>query len=198
MKEIGATMVQLEKAVMRNHGSRTFHLSRRSLVGLSGAYVAAGLFPANATSQGRGSGLIVEPWFLKPSYDLSLDFAAVTGAGKTFAVLWEMPACSWCRLLHAVNFARGEIASYARSNFGFLQLNMTGARSYADFDGEKLPERILAMKHQVASTPTIQFFVPAGAEAPREVGRLAYREPEDFLHMLRFVREKRYMIGSVG
>jgi len=183
---------------MRNHGSRTFHLSRRALVGLSGAYVAAGLFPAKAAPRARAYGMFDEPWFLKPSHDLSRDFAATTAANKTFAVLWEMPNCSWCRLLHAVNFAREDIASYAKSHFGFLQLNMTGAGSYVDFDGEKLPEHLLAMKHRVASTPTIQFFVPAGAEGPREVGRLAYREPDDFLHMLRFVREKRYMIGPVG
>jgi thioredoxin-related protein len=183
---------------MRHHGSRSFHLSRRALVGLSGAYVAAGLFPAHAASQAQASGLFVEPWFLKPSYDLSMDFAATTAANKTFAVLWEMPSCSWCRLLHAVNFARDDIASYAKRHFGFLQLNMTGARAYTDFDGEKLPERMLAMKHQVASTPTMQFFVSAGAEEPREVGRLAYREPDDFLHMLRFVHEKRYTIGPTG
>lgn len=181
---------------MRHHGSRTFHFSRRTLVGLSAAYVATGLFPARAASQARAS-LLAEPWFLKPSHDLSEDFAAATAAKKTFTVLWEMPACSWCRLLHAVNFARDDIASYAKRNFAFLQLNMTGGRAYADFDGERLPERILAMKHRVASTPTMQFFV-AGAEGPREVGRLAYREPDDFLHMLRFVREKRYMIGPAG
>jgi thioredoxin-related protein len=177
---------------------RSLQLSRRALVGLSGAYLAAGLFPAKAAPPARAYGMYDETWFLKPSYDLSKDFAAAASANKTFAVIWEMPSCSWCRLLHAVNFAREDISTYAKQNFGFLQLNMTGGRRYADFDGEKLPERILALKHEVASTPTFQFFVPGGAEGPREVGRMAYREPDDFLHMLRFVREQRYLSGQSG
>jgi thioredoxin-related protein len=176
---------------MRIFSPRSLYLSRRALVGISGAYLAAGLFPAHATKM-RPDGLYSEPWFMKPTHDLSKDFALAASANKTFAVLWEMPNCSWCRLLHGVNFAREDIASYARRNFGFLQLNMLGARPYADFDGEQLTERLLALKYGVASTPTLQFFEPAGAEEPREMGRLAYREPDDFLHMLRFAHEKRF------
>ncbi len=181
---------------MRINRLRSLHLSRRALVGLSGAYLAAGVLPANAAPPARADGMYDEPWFLKSTHDLSKDFAAAAAANKSFAIVWEMPSCGWCKLLHVVNFARQDIASYASQNFGFIQLNMTGGRPYVDFDGEKLPERSLALKYGVGSTPTIQFFVPGGAEGPREVGRLAYREPDGFLYMLRFVREKRYQAGG--
>ncbi len=198
MKEIGAkARHNLEKAVMRIFSPRSLQISRRAFAGLSGAYLAAGLFPAEAAPP-RASGMYDEPWFLKPAFDLSKDFAAASGASKTFAVIWEMPNCPWCKVLHTVNFARDDIAAYARRNFSFVQLNIAGGREYTDFDGETLPERILARKYEVASTPTMQFFVPAGAEGPAEVGRLAYREPDDFLQMLRFVREKRYRNGPAG
>ncbi len=174
---------------MRNHRSRSFPLSRRALVGLGGAYLAASVLPAEAALLAGANGLYEEPWFLKPSFDLRTDFKSAKAENKTFAIVWEMRSCSWCKLLHADNFAREDILSYAKPNFAFLQLDLRGRRQYVDFDGERLPEAMLAMKYKVPSTPTLQFFVGA-AQGPKEAGRVAYLPPNDFIQMLRFAREQ--------
>jgi thioredoxin-related protein len=172
---------------MRNHMSRSFPLSRRAFVGLGGASLAASVLPAEAAPRAGGNGLYEEPWFLKPSFDLRTDFEAAKAENKTFAIVWEMQSCSWCKLLHADNFQREDILSYAKRDFAFLQLDLRGRRQYVDFDGERLLETMLAMKYGVPSTPTFQFFT-AGAKGPKEAGRVAYLPPNDFIQMLRFAR----------
>ena len=168
----------------------SFRLTRRTVL-CSGALFAAGLFRAEAAPQLGSDGLYEEPWLLKPTFDLRKDFAAVIAANKSFVLMWELRGCSWCRLLHTANFARPDIADFAKENFGFLQLNLRGSRSYVDFHGEKLPEELLGLKYEVASTPTIQFFAPAGRAAPQELGRISYRNPDEFLRILRLIRAER-------
>jgi thioredoxin-related protein len=170
--------------------SGPFQLSRRAFLG-SGAMLAAGLLRVHAAPHQGADGLYQEPWFLTPTFDLREDFASAAAAKKNFVMIWELRGCSWCRLLHTVNFARDDIASFAKENFGFLQLNLRGARPCVDFDGELLSEELLGLKYEVASTPTIQFFAPAGGEAPKERGRISYREPDEFLRILRLIREGR-------
>ncbi len=85
-----------------------------------------------------------------------------------------------------------------------LQLNILGARQVTDFDGEVLAEKDLARKYDIRYTPTFQFF---GEDAikletlppkQREVARAAgYLQPDDFLSMFQFVREKAYTRQSL-
>ena len=107
-----------------------------------------------------------------------------------------MRGCAWCKLLHMENFAREDIASYLPANFSLLQLNLRGKRELTDFDGEKLTEEDLSYKLGVNSTPTFQFFRPTDAAAGQELGRAGYLKPEEFLSLLRFIREKGYEKGS--
>jgi thioredoxin-related protein len=166
-------------------------LSRRALLG-SGALLAAAMVRAQAAPHLGADGLYEEPWFLTPTFDLRKDFENAAKANKNFVMIWELRGCSWCRLLHTVNFARHDIAAFAKENFSFLQLNLRGNRPCVDFDGEALPEELLGLKYEVASTPTIQFFAPADGGPPRELGRISYREPDEFLRVLRLVRAGRY------
>jgi thioredoxin-related protein len=170
---------------------RGLDLSRRALLG-SAALLAAAPFQAQAAPDLGADGLYEEPWFPKPAFDLRKAFASAAGANKRFVMIWELRGCSWCRLLHTVNFSRGDIAAFAQEHFSFIQLNLRGARPCVDFDGEALSEELLGLKYEVASTPTIQFFAPADGEAPIELGRISYREPDEFLRILRLIREGRH------
>jgi thioredoxin-related protein len=162
---------------------------------LAGCALAAIVPALSRRAQGAElseDGLFQEPWFLQSFLDLREDFREARSAGKSFALLWELKGCPYCKLLHTENFANPKIAAYAQENFVFLQLNLIGSRPVTDFDGTELPEKAMAQKQEVQGTPTIQFFMDGKSEIAREAGRTQYLKPAEFLGMLRFVREKAY------
>jgi thioredoxin-related protein len=171
--------------------SDTLRFSRRALLG-SAALLAAVPFQTQGAPRLGADGLYEEPWFPKPTFDLRKDFASAASANKRFVMIWELRGCSWCGLLHMANFAREDIAAFAKEHFSFIQLNLRGARPCVDFDGEELSEELLGLKYEVASTPSIQFFAPADGEAPKELGRISYREPDEFLRILHLISEGRH------
>lgn len=170
-------------------------VSRRSLLAGAGASLLLPL-AANAEPHLEMDGLYSEPWLPKPSGALGRDFAEAAKLGKNLAVLWEMRGCPWCKRLHMENFARDDIAHYLQANFHLLQLNLRGTKKLSDFDGEQLTEEELSYKSGINSTPTFQFFKPADAAKPEELGRIGFVQADDFLSLLRFVREKGYEKGS--
>lgn len=168
-------------------------LTRRAmLAGCALAAIAPALPRMAQAAELSADGLYRQPWFPQNSLDLRQDFRAARAAGKSFALLWEVKGCPYCKLLHTVNFANPKIAAFARDNFVFVQLNLTGARPVTDFDGSELPEEAMSQRQEVHGTPTIQFFMDSEAEIAREAGRTQYMKPDEFLGMLRFVREKAY------
>ncbi len=159
--------------------------------------------PARSEAVLTDDGLYRDSWFLQSFLDLREDLETAASGGKRLAVMWELRGCPYCRETHLVNLADGAIASYVRSNFEVLQLNLIGAREVTDFDGQVLPEKELAQKYGIRFTPTFQFFPPSAAgieqkaPAAREVARApGYLKPEHFLAMFRFVRDKGYETGS--
>ena len=149
-------------------------VSRRTF--LAGSASAAALVhlprPARAQAKLGDDGLYQQPWFLESLLELADDLAAATAQGKRFAIMWELRGCPFCRDIHLINFAKPEIVEYVKARFDILQLNIIGSREVVDFDGEKLPEKRLAEKYGVRSTPAFQFF----AERP---DGLAARKPRN-------------------
>ena len=144
-------------------------------------------------------GLYTQPWFLQSFLDIGEDLEETAAQGKRFAIMWELKGCPYCRETHFVNFADPEIRAYVRENFVILQLDFLGARMVTDFDGEELAERDLRQKYGVRYTPTFQFFPASRAEiggaagSEVEVARMqGYFQPEHFLAMFQYVREKAY------
>jgi thioredoxin-related protein len=170
-------------------------LSRRTFVAC-GASLLGSMAGAYASPKLDLDGLYNEPWINKTSGNLSTDFADAAKSAKNFAVLWEMRGCPWCKILHMENFAREDIAGYLQANFTLVQLNLRGKRELIDFDGEKLTEEDLSYKFGINSTPSFQFFRPSDAAAGQELGRVGYLKPDEFLTLLRFIREKGYEKGS--
>jgi thioredoxin-related protein len=166
-------------------------LSRRALLTAAAAGAFAPFLAAAATQE-----LHDEPWLVRSFLDLREDFANAGKAGKNMALLWEMPGCPYCKQLHNVNFKDPAISAYIPPNFEVVQLDLTGMREVTDFDGEMLPEKFLAVKHNIRSTPTLQFFPVGGVRRAKELGRVGYIKAEEFFLMLRFVREKAYEKSS--
>lgn len=173
-------------------------IDRRELL-IGGASLALSDTFARAEAILTDDGLYKEPWFLESFLDLAEDLDGAHAQGKRFAVMWELRGCPYCRETHLVNFAQPRISDYARTNFEVLQLNIIGARKVTDFDGEVLSEKSLAAKYGIRFTPTVQFFGEASAKLKtlpperREVARApGYLRPDDFLALLRYVREKAY------
>lgn len=144
-------------------------------------------------------GLYTQEWFLQSFLDLGEDIDEATANGKRFAIMWELKGCPYCKETHLVNFGDPEINAYVRENFEILQLNFLGSRSVTDFDGEELEERALREKYGIRFSPVFQFFPESSEEIAGESGRAAetfrmrgYIEPDQFLAMFRFVKEKAY------
>ena len=149
-------------------------------------------------------GLYSEPWFLQSFLTLGEDLASADADGKRYAIMWELRGCPYCKETHLVNFGKPRILDYIKSNFEIVQLNILGSRQVTDFDGEVLAEKDLARKYDVRYTPTFQFFGEDAAKLKslppkeREVARAAgYLQPDDFLSMFQFVREKAYTRQSL-
>lgn len=164
------------------------------------AALAAPIFPARAEEPRlTDDGLLTQDWFLQSLLELSDDLALANSNGKRLAIMWELKGCPYCRETHVKNFGDPTISDFIRRRFEVLQLNVTGARTVVDFDGENLSEKALAEKYGVRFTPTFQFF-PENSEAmagkkprEREVARAqGYLEPRHFLALFRFVAEKAY------
>lgn len=179
-------------------------LSRRLFL----ASAAGGLLQPQRRSLAQAvmtdDGYYTEPWFLESFLELGDDLSAASEKHKRYAIMWELRGCPYCKETHLKNFARPEIADYIKARFEILQLNIVGSREATDFDGEKLPEKMLARKYGVRAVPTFQFFpdsVAGLAGKPprqREVARVqGYIEPQPFLDVFRFVAERDYEKGKV-
>jgi thioredoxin-related protein len=175
-------------------------VTRRSL--LAGVASFAAFAPLRARAEQpilTDDGLYKQPWFLESFLDLADDLEGARKEGKRFVIMWELRGCPYCKETHLVNFAQPRISDYVKANFEVLQLNIIGSRKVTDFDGAVLSEKELAAKYGVRFTPTFQFFADAAAPlkalppAKREVARLpGYLQPDDFLAMFRYVKEKAY------
>jgi thioredoxin-related protein len=144
-------------------------------------------------------GLYHLDWYLQSFLDLPEDLAGATDKRKRFVIMWGLKGCPSCKRMHEVHLSDPAIESYIRDNFEVLHLNHIGARQVTDFDGRKLAEKALAESYGIRFTPTIQFF-PESASGlaalkgqAREVARMpGLLEPQDFLAMFRYVKEKGY------
>lgn len=182
-------------------------LSRRALMTAGAGFaLAAGtlpVIPARAAAIMTDDGYYREDWFLDSFLELADDRNNAAAAGRQLAVIWEQRGCPYCRDMHLVAFADHAVEAYVRAHFDVLALNLHGARTVTDFDGEKLGERQLAAKYGVRGTPTVQFFPDRGdlsGKPPpeREVHRIrGYLPPNPFLAMFAFAGEHAYEHGSL-
>jgi len=144
--------------------------------------VAGGLNTAQAAAEAvlGDDGLYREPFFLDSFLELGTDLEDAAAEGKGLIALFEQRGCPYCREMHLVNFARPEITDFIAANFVVVQLDLWGARTVQDFDGEPLEERALAQKWIVNFTPTQVLFPAANAGAADFRSAEAFRMPGYF------------------
>ncbi|HDR29802.1 thioredoxin family protein [Rhodovulum sp.] len=163
---------------------------------LAGGAALALAHPVRAVTLGD-DGLYKQPWFLDSFLELGDDLAEAAAGGRGLIVLFEQAGCPYCRELHAVNFARPELADFLTAHFDVVQLDLWGARRLLDFDGETLEERALAAKWTVNFTPTTVLFPAEAAgsasRAEAEAFRLpGYLKPFHYLSALEYVATGEY------
>jgi thioredoxin-related protein len=103
-------------------------------------------------------GLYSQAWFQLSFLDLRQDFDEAKAEGKRFAVIFEQRGCPYCIKLHTDVLALKYINDYVRENFRVVQLDLWGSREVTDFDGARMPEKLLAERWGVIFTPTVVFF----------------------------------------
>jgi thioredoxin-related protein len=178
-------------------------ITRRQALQVTGALVAwrfSTLARAQTAEPALGEdGLHIQPWFSQSFLDLKEDHAEAASSGRRLVIFWEQRGCPYCRELHHVNLADHEIATYIRTNFLALQLNLFGSREVTDFDGAKMEERQLAVRWRINFTPTLCFFPATVAELQGKSGRdaevwrlLGYWKPFHFHSTLVYVKEEGY------
>ncbi len=96
--------------------------------------------------------------------------------------------------MHEVHLRDEATVAYIRAHFEVLHLNHIGAREVTWADGRKLPEKALGEAQGIRFTPAIQFMPEAATgAATKEVARMpGLLEPQPFLAMFRYVKEKGY------
>lgn len=172
-----------------------------------GTGLGAGLDSAGATGVAakrieplhEEGGLYSQRWFLNSFLELASDLEEANEENKRFAIIWEQPACPYCRDLHVINFADPDVNQWIRERFAILQLSLAGSRRMVDFDGQETTERGLSRKYRVNFTPTIQFFPKRLEEFPAKSGMQAeiirmpgYFRPYHFISMFEFIHYERY------
>jgi thioredoxin-related protein len=170
-----------------------------------GAIGLAGAMPsltraASTNSHIEIGGHMPEPWFAHSTLDLSKDLQAASAVGKLLALQWEQEGCQYCDELHSNNLQQPEIIDVGMKNFHVIQMDLWGEREFIDFDGEQRAENSLAKKHQVRSTPVIQFIKANANEADgaEEVFRIpGYAPPPLFLAVYEYVAQGGYETASL-
>mgnify|MGYP003579013290 CR=1 FL=1 len=168
--------------------------TRRALIGSARALTLA---PASArAARINDDGLHGQDWFLDSFLDLKQDIEEAAAKGKRIAISLEQRGCPYCTEMHEKHLANATISAYVRQHFEMIQLNQFGAREVTDLDGKVLPEKEMARRWAVTSTPTILFLpdtpVKGQAHLVSPARMRGLLPPPAFLAMFRFVAEKQY------
>lgn len=148
-------------------------------------------------------GMYTHSWFLNSFLELREDLNESAAEDKALVIIWTQRGCTYCEQLMKTTISAPKINAYMRKHFNVVQLNKYGSRDVTDFDGETLPENVMARKFRVAYTPTIQFFVadtPEKEGDPVDVEALnvpGYLPPEQFYNLLEFVKERHFRKQSL-
>jgi thioredoxin-related protein len=137
----------------------------------------------------KGADFVEIPsWFKSSFLDIRDDIAEAAESGKRVMVYFHQNGCPYCAKLVKDNFTDKQVVPYLRKHFAPIDINMWGDRDVTGLDGNAYTEKDWAAKNKVWFTPTILFFDEKGNVALRING---YYDPEKFMHVLRYVAEKK-------
>ena len=155
--------------------------------------------PALPAAKLTEDGMYAQTWLYESSFDLRKDLAATAKQGKRLVIFWEQNYCFNCKPLYEVNLRIPRIVEKITKNFNVIKLDILGERMVTDLDGTTLSEEKLAMKSDVAFTPTLQFLPESLQQAAgrnikeAEVFRSeGYFKPFHFNFLFHYVQSKGY------
>jgi len=147
------------------------------------------VFSQNIHADVEGGLHIAKDSFLNLKDDLN----EAASNGRILAVYFEQNGCSYCELIHRVNFADKAIVDLLKSRFDLIQLNSLGSREVRDFTGAAMTEKIFAYQVGIQFSPMIIFYSGDGAEIFRMKG---YYKPNQFRAALQYLADGRYKSQS--
>jgi thioredoxin-related protein len=146
--------------------------------------------PALKRGEFKGAHFVEMPAWFKPSFlDVGADVEEAAESGKRLMLYFHQNGCPYCAKLVNDNFTKSKkVVDYMHKHFDAIDMNMWGDRAVVGVDGKDYNEKSYAASLKVWFTPTILFFDEKGKVALRING---YYDPEKFMHVLRYVAEKK-------
>ena len=122
---------------------------------------------------------------IKSSFlNLKEDLAEAAGRGRVLTIFFSQTGCSYCELVHKVNFADQAIADLLKSHFDIVELDSLGSREVKDFSGVAMPEKQFAYQVGIQFSPMLVFYLGDGTEVFRMKG---YYKPDQFKVALQYI-----------
>ncbi len=129
-------------------------------------------------------------WFKQSFLDFAEDVEEAKDEDKHVMLFMSLSFCPYCTKMLNENFEEGaKLQPYIQDNFDVIGIDIKGARElYIDEDTTMI-EREYAAHLKVQYTPTILFLNQENEVVVRVNG---YRSPENFQHIVDFVKNKEY------
>ncbi len=116
---------------------------------------------------------------------------AIEEGQSNIMVMFELNDCPWCERMKEMVFNQSEVQDYYRKHFRVLMMNVEGDNLIVDFDGQDIPEKDFALRHnRVRATPVFLFLDLEGNRVMRYTG--ATKDAEEFMLLGKFVVEQHY------
>jgi thioredoxin-related protein len=146
--------------------------------------------PAVKRGEFKGAHFVEMPaWFKQSFLDVGADVEEAAESGKRLMLYFHQNGCPYCAKLVNDNFTKSkQVVDYMHKHFDAIDMNMWGDRAVIGVDGKDYNEKSYAASLKVWFTPTILFFDEQGKIALRING---YYDPEKFMHVLRYVAERK-------
>ena len=114
---------------------------------------------------------------------------------RAIMVMFELNDCPWCDRMKVMILNQSEVQDYFREHFRLLMMNVEGDNLIVDFDGEEIPEKDWALKHnRIRATPVFLFLDLEGKRIMRFTG--AAKSVEEFMLLGEFVADGHYENGN--
>lgn len=128
-------------------------------------------------------------WFLPAFLDLPEDLSTARAGGKDLMLYFGQAFCPYCHRFLQVNLGMSDIKRYTQAHFEVVPIDIWGAQTLKDLQGNQLSEREFAIREEATFTPALIFFDEEGQEALRLIG---YYPPYQFRAALEYVADDHY------
>jgi len=137
-----------------------------------------------------GSDHAMPTWFKQSFLDMNEDVLEAKDEGKHVILFMSLKFCPYCTKMLKENFEEGaKLQPYIQENFDVIAIDIKGSRELAINEDTTMTEIEYAKHLKVQYTPTILFLDQDNKIVVRVNG---YRSPQNFKHILDFVKNKEY------